>query len=461
MSTHAHVPQQQVQRTGRMTALMRTVTQHEGPRVLRIGLVVSGRVVEERIVKQRTTVSIGQSERATFVLPGAPDVDLFERSGNGYVLNFTDAMMGRVQCADGIKDLASLRARSKRVGSTYCLALAEDARGKVTIGDATFLFQFVEPPPPAARPQLPLSVKGSLGGQIDWALTMVAAFSFMLHFGFIGAMYSDWSDQVVTDDVTVQGLADLLNKVPPPTPEDRIDDPSTVTPTPTDANTHPTPSHTTNTNANANNAQPGHMSDHAALALNNRAEAMMVDMIGAMNSPTTMEGVLRRSDAPMVDLTQVANSEVGTSPGHDLRLAQNGALTQPNSHQSLTDLGNNHADVHQHAVVTEVTPPPSFAVITPIPATTSIPGADGTIGALRSGYRSCYNKGLIDDAHMSGKIVLSVVVQPNGEVQSVTKSDGSGLSPKVEQCIIDKTSKASFMQGQGGTLKVPVSFYTQ
>ena len=52
------------------------------------------------------------------------------------------------------------------------------------------------------RPQLPLSVKGGLASQIDWNLTIIAAFSFLLHFGLIGAMYSDWMDPVVNDDIS-------------------------------------------------------------------------------------------------------------------------------------------------------------------------------------------------------------------------------------------------------------------
>ena len=39
-----------------------------GPKVLRIGLVHAGRVIEERIIKLRTHVTIGQSEKSmTFI----------------------------------------------------------------------------------------------------------------------------------------------------------------------------------------------------------------------------------------------------------------------------------------------------------------------------------------------------------------------------------------------------------
>ena len=186
--------QQQPGRPGQMTAVMRAVATQTGPKVLRIGLVQAGRVIEERIIKQRTSVTVGQSEKSTFVVPTPnipPAFKLFELIGNDYYLNFVDGMNGRVALATGISDLANLRGQAKRVGPAYQVRLTEEARGKVIIGDVTFLFQFVAPPPPQPRPQLPLSVKGGIASQIDWTLTIIAAFSFMFHFGFIGAMYSD------------------------------------------------------------------------------------------------------------------------------------------------------------------------------------------------------------------------------------------------------------------------------
>ena len=55
-------------RPGQMTAVMRAMQQATGPKVLRIGLVASGRILEERIVKQRTSVSVGPSEKSMFVV---------------------------------------------------------------------------------------------------------------------------------------------------------------------------------------------------------------------------------------------------------------------------------------------------------------------------------------------------------------------------------------------------------
>src|SRR3984885_13359648 len=205
-------------RPGQMTAVMRAMQQATGPKVLRIGLVAAGRILEERVVKQRTTVTVGPSEKSMFVVQAnvPPQFKLFELVGNDYYLNFLDGMTGRVALATGITDLVALKGQAKRVGPAYQVRLTEEARGKVVIGETTFLFQFVAPPPVQPRPQLPLSVKGGLASQIDWNLTIIAAFSFLLHFGLIGAMYSDWMDPVINDDLTAGGVLVMMKHIPPP-----------------------------------------------------------------------------------------------------------------------------------------------------------------------------------------------------------------------------------------------------
>ena len=65
------------------------------------------------------------------------------------------------------------------------LPLDERARGKITLADMTILFQFVTPPPPQPRPQLPASVRGSALSGVDWFFTTIAAMSFLLHLIFV------------------------------------------------------------------------------------------------------------------------------------------------------------------------------------------------------------------------------------------------------------------------------------
>src|SRR5262245_26839263 len=207
-------------RPGQMTAVMRAVAA-TGPKVLRIGLVQSGRVIEERIIKQRTHVTVGPNEKNMFVLAAGnlpTTFRLFELVSGDYCLNFLDGMSGRVALPTGISDLAMLKGQARRTQQgAYQIRLTEDSRGKVVVDDTTFLFQFVAPPPIQPKPQLPVSVtRGATS--IDWATTMIAAFSFLLHFTAIGSIYSEWLDPVVDYDVNISSLLDQVKSLPPPPP---------------------------------------------------------------------------------------------------------------------------------------------------------------------------------------------------------------------------------------------------
>src|SRR4051812_37067852 len=208
------------QRPGQMTAVMRAVAA-TGPKVLRIGVVQAGRVSEERIIKQRTHVTVGPSEKNMFVvsttnLPAT--FRLFELVGNDYHLNFLDGMSGRIALPTGISDLGVLKGQARRNSQgAYQTRLTDDSRGKVVIGDTTFLFQFVAPPPVQPKPQLPVAVlRGA--SSIDWNTTIIAAVSFLFHFMLLGAIYSDWLDPIVDDEASVSGVIDSLKSLPPPPP---------------------------------------------------------------------------------------------------------------------------------------------------------------------------------------------------------------------------------------------------
>lgn len=203
---------------GRMTWVMRAA-HAGGPLVLRMAWVKAGRVVEERILKPRTTVTVGSGETNTFVVdaPGFPSTFcLLEASGGDYLLGLRDGMQGRLVLPSGVADVATLTARrgDDRDG-VHRVRLGQDFRGMVAVGDSTFLFQLVVAPPEAPRAQLPVSVlRGATS--VDWRTTMVAAASFLAHFFVIGTAYSDWLDPVVDDRIDVAGLVESVHPLPGP-----------------------------------------------------------------------------------------------------------------------------------------------------------------------------------------------------------------------------------------------------
>ena len=459
-------------RPGQMTAVMRAMSVAAGPKVLRIGLVQGGRVIEERIIKQRFTVTVGSNEKSMFVIPSQavpPMFKLFELLGNDYYLNFLDGMTGRVALATGITDIQSLRGSAKKVGGAYQVKLTEEARGKVVVGETTFLFQFVAPPPVQPRPQLPLAVKGGLAAQIDWTLTIVAAFSFLLHFGIVGAMYSDWMDPVVGDDFNVGALVDLVKNIPPPpieVPPEHTE--ATATATATANADKPKPAGGAGGKPAANTGRSaGQVSDAKAAALASQADQMQMQMLAALNGGSSVQGALNRSDIPPVDLSGAAASNAGVGHGSgDLKLGSGGAPVQGGGKGGgLAGIGGGTGGSGPGTAGTEtkVAGPTGVAQVGGTTATVPISDADRVIAGLRARFRSCYQTGLNSDPSMSGKVLISAHVGPNGEVTSADVASNSGLSPGVASCIAGVVKRATFSApgGGGSTLQIPVTFVQQ
>ncbi|MFO0663102.1 MAG: AgmX/PglI C-terminal domain-containing protein [Polyangiaceae bacterium] len=460
-------------RPGQMTAVMRAMAVQTGPKVLRIGLVKGGRVLEERVIKSRQTVTVGPSEKSTFVISNAqlaPQFKLFELIGTEYSLNFLDGMSGRVALATGITDLAALRGQAKRSGNAYQVKLTDDARGKVVIGDTTFLFQFVAPPPVQPRPQLPLAVQGGVAASVDWTLTIIAAFSFLLHFGVIGAMYSDWMDPPVAEN-SVQGLVDMMKKIQPPPieekpPEEKPEDKAVPDKTPDKtpqkaaANSAPAPAGAGGAKAPVSNAQ--------AAALAEKADQMQMQMLAAFGGTSSVAGALNRSDIPPVDLSGAAAAAGGVAAGNgELKLGSGGGPVQGGKGGGgLQGIGGGTKGTGEGGGAggeRKVEGPKGDAQLGGTSMSVPVNGADRVIAGLRGRFRSCYQQGLSSDPTMSGKVVISAKVGPNGEVESANVSSNTGLSPTVASCIARAVKNAQFDApgGGGSQLNIPVTFVQQ
>jgi hypothetical protein len=449
-----------------MTAVMRAMAQATGPKVLRIGLVQGGRVIEERIIKQRSTVTVGASEKAMFVIPSTSvpaQFKLFELVGGDYYLNFLDGMSGRVALATGITDIGALKGQAKRSGNAYQVKLTEEARGKVVIGETTFLFQFVAPPPVQPRPQLPLAVKGGLASQIDWNLTIIAAFSFMLHFGLIGAMYSDWMDPIVNEDVNIQGLIDLAKNVPPPPVEET---PTETAKTP-DKTPEPAKQASAPSSAAPSKAAGGSkVSDATAAKLSAQAEAISMQMLAAFGGTSAVQGALSRSDIPPVDLSGAAASGAAvSSAGGDLHLGSGGGAVQPGKGGGLGSIAGPGAPGAGGGggTLNAVQGPKGSVETGASSATVPVANAERVIAGLRPKFRLCYNNGLQQDPGMSGAVTMTVKIAPNGEVNGADASSNTGLSSGVVACIARALRNAQFDPpgASGSTLQIPVKFVQQ
>ncbi|HVR03366.1 MAG TPA: AgmX/PglI C-terminal domain-containing protein, partial [Polyangia bacterium] len=174
---------------------------------LRIGIIQGGRIVEERLVRKRENITIGQSARNMFVVPSEAlprNWLLFQVSGNQYVAHFSEGMDARIAVGNEIISLAQLKQTGKiqKKGASFALPLDDRSRGKITLADMTILFQFVTPPIPQPRPQLPASVRGSVTSDLDWFFTTIAAISFLVHLSLVIYLRSvDWPRKPDIEDI--------------------------------------------------------------------------------------------------------------------------------------------------------------------------------------------------------------------------------------------------------------------
>jgi len=175
-------PQQPQQQNGQV---------QQGPRqrILRIGILLGGKIVEERLIRERISVSVGQSMKNTFSIPveGLPlEFTLFALDQNKYYLRFLTKMDGRLSDGGNVFTLDQLKSQgAQNVGEYWQVPLTNTARGKLSLGDLTVLFQFVTEPPRQPKPMLPASVRGTFADRFDPRLSVILGASILVHFAVV------------------------------------------------------------------------------------------------------------------------------------------------------------------------------------------------------------------------------------------------------------------------------------
>ena len=153
-------------------------------KVLRIGVIQSGKLVEERRMRKRETISFGSDLGATFAITAdhlPKKMELFEHTGGKYYLKFTEKMDGQVKTGGGeYRSFKKLRADSKtqKKGDIYSIEISDDTQGKILFGtdpkeQVRIMFNFVAPPAKPGRDDLPMEVRGGFLAAIDLQFSIV------------------------------------------------------------------------------------------------------------------------------------------------------------------------------------------------------------------------------------------------------------------------------------------------
>jgi outer membrane biosynthesis protein TonB len=184
------------------------------PKALRVGVVQGGKIVEERTFAEPATVRIGSGARNTFVLPQSnlpESFVLFQPEGAGVALAFDEGMRGRVEGPGGSTELDVLArgGRARRQGERWLLPLAPEERGRVALGEATVLWQFVVPAPEAPRPVLPPEARQHRFQTLDRLFVTILAISLSVNV----AGYVALANTPSREDVTLEEIPDRFAKL--------------------------------------------------------------------------------------------------------------------------------------------------------------------------------------------------------------------------------------------------------
>ena len=424
-------------------------------RILRIGVVLGGNIIEERLVRKRETITIGQSSKNSFSIPieGLPKTfPVFALVNGNYVLNFQDNMDGRISAGGGVHTLTQLKSNgAKRNGDSWSIALDERARGKVSVGAMTLLFQFVTAPPLPPRPRLPASVRGTLADRIEPRLAIILSASVVTHFAI--GLWAYTRDQVVERPVDKIARSFQVGQYePPPKVEPVIIEPiegeegeveaeaaGTDTPKPdkpskpsTNDNTEPTGDN----NGGSNDGSPDDAAVSEAIA-----DSAVVSVLTSFGGPGGAFSEMSNTDqgASLDDSIAHAKGKATatTGGGGDDRRQRgqgSGELGTDKGNGNVTGPKGTEGGAGGTKKEDKITSLTKFGKAEDLSLSDLDPNSvvKRIRGKYLAGIKQCHQRVLKVDPKAQGKVTIRFTVGPTGRV---TKASVKGFDPTVDACI--------------------------
>ena len=445
------------------------------PKILRIGIIQGGRIVEERLVRKRENITIGQSAKNLFVVPSEAlprNWLLFQVSGNQYVAHFSEGMDARIAVGNEIISLSQLKQTGKiqKRGAAWVLPLDERARGKITLADMTILFQFVTPPPPQPRPQLPASVRGSALSGVDWFFATVAAISFLAHLIFVIYLRNvDWPrkpDIEAVPDRFVQMVVKKEEKKPEPKKEEvaKVDETKKEEKKKGDEEKKVKKELTEEEKAKLAEAKAKADAERRARLAEQVKSTGLLKLLGAKGADGSIADVLGKGD---VDRDQEKAFQgvggVGVANSDSLRGIKSGG----SGSGRVADAGSLRggagiagAETGKGAGERTV----KGAIKTEAPAVDGDLDPNMVAKEVRSrlgAIKACYERALKRNPNLSGKVVIHWTITQAGTVSGVDVEQDTLGDAEVASCIKSLIARWRFPAPSGGSVDVSFPFVFQ
>jgi outer membrane biosynthesis protein TonB len=416
-------------------------------KVLRVGVIQGGKIVEERVVPARQPITIGTSPKNTIVVPQSnlrPSFSVFSWQGDHYVLSFEEGMDGRIQGPQGAADFGALKSQglAKKDGRGFSVPVSEDQRGKVVLGEVTLLWQFVSPPPEAPKLVLPKEAKGNHFRSMDRLFVSVLATSFLVHCGaYVALANTDLPPEVTLEEIPDR-FAKLLvpDKIPiPPVEKKEEARASTEERKPEAKKPEGDVKATEKKPESAEQAAARKAARAAAVAKAVQSKGML-KVLGALG-PGSGGGAVADVFGAGGGMTDVATAlsgaggvAVATDPGAGGGRkggGQGGAA-------SIGDLATSGGGKVGYGAKNEVRVSGSVAA-----EEAEVDSADidqqklaAFVRARMGGVKACYENALKRNPSLKGKISIRFTILETGGLSDLNASVNSVGSPEVAQCII-------------------------
>jgi hypothetical protein len=444
-----------------MTMAMNAVrADARGPKVLRIGVIEGARIIEERILHVGESVTIGADPSCTVMVSGerAPNKQvLFASEGARWSLALEGVTDGRVVSEGRVKSVRELSTTASK------LMLDESSRGKVTACGVSVLFQFVEPPPIAPKPQLPRTILRRPLRELDWRYNACLAGFMALGFSAMGYVEFGYDPEIETMDIREEARLVRLAMAPSepepaPTP---LAQGAAASSEPSSSSAAPSRSAARSSSSAPSGARPSASRDaqaQAAAAQRSAERAIDAAMAG-LQSSSEFRALANALNSDRSAVAMIRNGQ-GLMDGSVESLAHVGGITTATSNHAgvqRTGLAASASVGHggQLGVGRRVDGPSNIAagvipteerVIT-TRVTTAGPSIDEPVGPAATeaivrvfrnnigGVRSCYVRALRNNPTLRGRLEIEFSIGTSGRVVGVPRVSGIQNAPELNDCI--------------------------
>lgn len=428
-------------------------------KVLRIGIIQDGKIVQERLVKANEPVTIGDSPKNTFVVPKSSletsSFTLFKPAGKGYILQFTPSMKGKISAGGAVVALqkAAEDPQVTQKDGVWSLPLTEQDRGKIQIDSVTVLFQFVAPPPPkAAKPIQQLDFRPRLLAEDDPVFI-----GFLGVWSALGLVLAIWVWSVDPAPVTLDDVPDEYVKLIVEPPE--VEEPPPIEPAPdasgpekeveTEAQEQMKSAKTSGQKAKAEAARKDELINNSKLLLK------LIGTTGASNNGV-VANLWSDQEQGIGDVNSALQSTAGatTNAGDATRVGNMGG----NGAAGAGELGSIGGGQGGDANIKVVVKPKVSTAGGSIATTGDENQVKATVSKFSGQLQYCYEKQLKVNPSLEGRIEVSWKVAAGAVTGKPTVLANSTGDAELADCVSQKIRRWTFPADVEGDMSYPFLF---